>query len=53
MNKSYDEKDNSTEINIELSRTSTVKFEDIASQINKDMKDLEAKINNNFKFEYL
>ena len=53
MNKSYDEKDNSTEINIELSRTSTVKFEDIASQINQDMKDLETKINNNFKFEYL
>lgn len=53
MNKSYDERFNSTDINIELSRTSTVKFEDIASQINQDMKVLENQLKNNFKFEYL
>ena len=42
-----------TEINIELSRTSEVNTEDIASQINNDMKDLENQLNNNFKFEHL
>lgn len=53
MYKPHHEKDNSTEINIELSRTSEVNTEDIASQINKDMKDLENQLNNNFKFEHL
>lgn len=53
MYKPYHEKDNSTDINIELSRTSEVNTKGIASQINKDMKDLENQLNNNFKFEHL
>ena len=53
MYKPYHEKDNPTEINIELSRTSVVEAKNITSQINKDMKDLENQLNNNFKFEHL
>lgn len=53
MYKPYHEKDNSTDINFELSRTSEVNTKGITSQINKDMKDLENQLNNNFKFEHL
>ena len=53
MYKPYHEKDNSTDINIELSRTSEVNTKGITSQINKDMKDLKNQLNNNFKFDHL
>lgn len=53
MLKSFHEKNNSTEINIELSRSSRVKFEDITSQINQDIKDLEHQLDNEIKIKYL
>jgi hypothetical protein len=53
MYKPYHEKDNPTEINIELSRTSIVEAKNIASQINQDINDLENQLNNNFKIECL
>lgn len=43
----------STEINLELSRTSIVQSKDIAKQITQDMMDLNYQINNNLKIEYL
>ena len=42
----------STEINLELSRTSIVQLKDIAKQINQDMADLNYQIDNNFTINY-